>query len=75
MTGQSTDRTSGYRERNSTADRALDILLMFEDSRLVVGGQEVADHLGVAGGSPVPDQQIRWGKGVKEVQRPAGVRR
>ncbi|HEY8983805.1 MAG TPA: IclR family transcriptional regulator [Streptomyces sp.] len=37
-----------YRERNSTADRALDILTLFDDTRLVVSGTAVAEHLGVA---------------------------
>jgi len=37
-----------YRERNSTADRALDILLMFSDEQLVVSGHAVAERLGVA---------------------------
>nr|WP_030434832.1 IclR family transcriptional regulator [Actinoplanes subtropicus] len=37
-----------YRERNSTADRALDILLMFTDAQLVVSGSAVAERLGVA---------------------------
>ena len=41
-------RASGYRERNSTADRALDILAMFTDDRAVVSGVEVADHLGTS---------------------------
>jgi DNA-binding IclR family transcriptional regulator len=40
--------TSGYRERNSTADRALDILGMFGDDRPVVSGAEVAEHLGTS---------------------------
>ncbi|MFF0525587.1 IclR family transcriptional regulator [Actinomadura nitritigenes] len=74
MTGQSTDRTSGYRERNSTADRALDILLMFEDSRLVVGGQEVADHLGVARSTAYRYLQSLASSGFIEEQRPAGYR-
>jgi DNA-binding IclR family transcriptional regulator len=39
---------SAYRERNSTADRALDILAMFSEQRLVVTGSEVASHLGTA---------------------------
>ena len=39
---------TGYRGRNSTADRALDILLLFADDRLVLSAQQVADHLGVA---------------------------
>lgn len=38
----------GYRERNSTADRALDILLMFTDTQSVISGSAVADRLGVA---------------------------
>jgi DNA-binding IclR family transcriptional regulator len=41
-------QTSGYRKRNSTADRALDILEMFGDERLVLSAAAVADHLGVA---------------------------
>lgn len=39
---------SGYRERNSTADRALDILGMFADDRPVVSGAEVAERLGTS---------------------------
>jgi DNA-binding IclR family transcriptional regulator len=41
-------QVSGYRERNSTADRALTILQMFSDEKLVVPATEVADLLGVA---------------------------
>jgi DNA-binding IclR family transcriptional regulator len=40
--------SQGYRVRNSTADRALDILLMFGDDRLAVSANEVAGHFGVA---------------------------
>lgn len=40
--------TSGYRVRNSTADRALTVLQLFADDRLVLSATEVADHLGVA---------------------------
>ncbi|WP_067682906.1 IclR family transcriptional regulator [Nocardia miyunensis] len=47
MTGQSAT-SSTYRERNSTADRALDILLMFDDRRLVITAAEVAAELSVA---------------------------
>lgn len=36
-----------YRERNSTADRALDILGMFSDEVPVVSAAQVAAHLGV----------------------------
>ncbi|MFF3504955.1 IclR family transcriptional regulator [Streptomyces sp. NPDC003247] len=52
MTGQdaaSSAVTSGhYRERNSTADRALDILNLFSDGRLSLSGQDVAKELGTA---------------------------
>jgi DNA-binding IclR family transcriptional regulator len=40
--------TSGYRERNSTADRALDILMMFSETQPVISGTAVAERLGVA---------------------------
>jgi DNA-binding IclR family transcriptional regulator len=46
MTGNAT--SSGYRERNSTADRAIDILLMFGDDRPTTTAIEVADLLGVS---------------------------
>lgn len=39
---------SGYRERNSTADRALTLLQMFDDDRLVISANEVAESMGVA---------------------------
>lgn len=39
---------SGYRERNSTADRALTILQMFDDERLAISAADVAERLGVA---------------------------
>jgi DNA-binding IclR family transcriptional regulator len=39
---------SGYRERNSTADRALDILMMFTDAQPVLSGNAIAEQLGVA---------------------------
>jgi len=40
--------SGGYRARNSTADRALDILSMFTDAQPVLSGATVADRLGVA---------------------------
>ncbi|WP_328902824.1 IclR family transcriptional regulator [Streptomyces sp. NBC_00441] len=40
--------SQGYRVRNSTADRALDILLMFDDERLALSANEVSKHFGVA---------------------------
>lgn len=39
---------SGYRERNSTADRTLDVLGMFSDSRLRISATDLAAELGVA---------------------------
>ena len=53
MTGKGVDTAgaasrSGYRERNSTADRTLDILGLFTPTRLRVSAQQVADELGVA---------------------------
>ncbi|MFT4231349.1 MAG: IclR family transcriptional regulator [Leucobacter sp.] len=39
---------SGYRERNSTAERAIDILLLFTDEKLVWTATEIAETLGVA---------------------------
>ena len=48
MAGQLTHSSGAYRERNSTADKALDILLMFDDEHLVLSATEVASRLGVA---------------------------
>ncbi|MFC9974215.1 IclR family transcriptional regulator [Spirillospora sp. NPDC127200] len=73
MTGQH-ERSSGYRERNSTADRALDILLLFDDARLVLSGQEVADHLGVARSTAYRYLKGLVSSGFVEEQRPAGYR-
>ncbi|MEW2502728.1 IclR family transcriptional regulator [Amycolatopsis sp. CA-161197] len=47
MSGQQS-RSNGYRERNSTADRALEILGMFGDDTPVITGTQVAAQLGVA---------------------------
>lgn len=44
----SQDSTSGYRDRNSTADRALTILEMFNETRFSVSAVEVAAALSVA---------------------------
>ena len=41
-------QASGYRERNSTADRALNVLQMFADDRPEISAVEVAETLGVA---------------------------
>jgi DNA-binding IclR family transcriptional regulator len=43
-----TGGSQSYRGRNSTADRALDILLMFDDDWLTLSATEVAAHLDVA---------------------------
>lgn len=39
---------SGYRDRNSTAERALSILELFADTRSVLTANQVSEHLGVA---------------------------
>ncbi|MFT4306132.1 MAG: IclR family transcriptional regulator [Microbacterium sp.] len=41
-------QASGYRERNSTADKALTVLQMFTDERPELTAVEVAENLGVA---------------------------
>jgi DNA-binding IclR family transcriptional regulator len=48
MAGQTIRESSGYRDRNSTADRALDILQLFSDDKLVLSGAEIAERIGVA---------------------------
>ncbi|MEU3010163.1 IclR family transcriptional regulator [Nocardia asteroides] len=48
MTERNAPSNSTYRERNSTADRALDILLLFSADKPVWTGSEVATELGVA---------------------------
>ncbi|GAA0914673.1 IclR family transcriptional regulator [Virgisporangium aurantiacum] len=40
-------KISAYRPRNSTADRTLDILLLFDDARPTVSALEVTEHIGV----------------------------
>jgi DNA-binding IclR family transcriptional regulator len=40
--------SSGYRERNSTADRALDVLQLFTEEKPVWSGAEISEQLGVA---------------------------
>jgi DNA-binding IclR family transcriptional regulator len=74
MTGQLTARPSGYRERNSTADRALDILALFNDDRLVLSGQDVADQLGVSRSTAYRYLQSLTSSQFLEEQRPAGFR-
>lgn len=43
-----TERRGGYRDGNSTADRALTILLMFSDDRRQISAYDIADHLNVS---------------------------
>ncbi len=66
------DRASpAYRERNSTADRALDILLMFGEERLSVSATDVATHLQVARSTAYRYlQSLQQGAFIEE--RPAG---
>jgi DNA-binding IclR family transcriptional regulator len=42
------DSSSGYRDRNSTADRALAILDLYTEARSVLTATQVSEHLGVA---------------------------
>ncbi|MFI6521443.1 IclR family transcriptional regulator [Spirillospora sp. NPDC050679] len=74
MTGRQPEKPRTYRERNSTADRALDILLLFDDSRLVLGGQEIADRLGVARSTAYRYLQSLLASGLVEETSPAGYR-
>lgn len=43
-----TERRGGYRDGNSTADRALTILLMFSDERRQISANDIAEHLNVS---------------------------
>lgn len=45
---ESAPRSGTYRERNSTADRALDILGLFTEQRLTVSAAELAAEFGIA---------------------------
>jgi DNA-binding IclR family transcriptional regulator len=40
-----TERRGGYRDGNSTADRALTILMMFSDERRQISANDIAEHL------------------------------
>lgn len=75
MTGTSSRNGTGYRERNSTADRALDILQLFDDTRLVVSGAEVATRLSVARSTAYRYLQSLTRSGfLEESQTPPGFR-
>jgi len=74
MAGRADGRQSAYRERNSTADRALDILALFGDDRLVITGQEVADQLKVVRSTAYRYLQSLVSSGFIQEQRPSGYR-
>ncbi|MFG2592309.1 IclR family transcriptional regulator [Streptomyces sp. NPDC048438] len=74
MTGRKSDKAvpvGQYRERNSTADRALDILGLFSENKLSVSGQEVATALGTARSTAYRYLQSLVGSGFLE-ENPAG---
>ena len=48
MSGHAVRESNGYRDRNTTADRALDILQLFSDEKLVWSGAQIAEQIGVA---------------------------
>ncbi|MFG2592336.1 IclR family transcriptional regulator [Streptomyces sp. NPDC048438] len=77
MTGRKLEKTAPvgqYRERNSTADRALDILGLFSESKLSVSGQEVATALGTARSTAYRYLQSLVGSGFLEEDPGGGFR-
>ncbi len=40
--------TSSFQSRNTTADRAIDVLMLFNDQRLVLTAEDVAEQLGMS---------------------------
>jgi DNA-binding IclR family transcriptional regulator len=78
MPGQKPDKSAApagqYRERNSTADRALDILGMFSATKLSVSGQEVAQTLGTARSTAYRYLQSLVGAGFLEEDPLGGFR-
>lgn len=63
-----------YRERNSTADRALDILGLFSETTLSISGQEVATALGTARSTAYRYLQSLVGGGFLEEDPGGGFR-
>ncbi|MEU2289094.1 IclR family transcriptional regulator [Streptomyces sp. NPDC013178] len=63
-----------YRERNSTADRALDILGLYSDNKLSVSAQEVATALGTARSTAYRYLQSLVGSGFLEEDPGGGFR-
>ncbi|MFF2654223.1 IclR family transcriptional regulator [Streptomyces sp. NPDC058045] len=77
MTGRKSEMAAPagqYRERNSTADRALDILGLFSEDRLSLSGQEVATALGTARSTAYRYLQSLVGSGFLEEDPRGGFR-
>ncbi|NDZ80929.1 IclR family transcriptional regulator [Streptomyces sp. SID10853] len=78
MPGRESDKSTApagqYRERNSTADRALDILGMFSATQLSVSGKEVATTLGTARSTAYRYLQSLVGSGFLEEDPLGGFR-
>ncbi|MFG3390695.1 IclR family transcriptional regulator [Streptomyces sp. WAC05458] len=78
MTGRESEKVAPaagqYRERNSTADRALDILGLFSENRLSLSGQEVATALGTARSTAYRYLQSLVGSGFLEEDPQGGFR-
>ncbi|MFH8467023.1 IclR family transcriptional regulator [Streptomyces sp. NPDC017991] len=77
MTGRKSEKAAPvgqYRERNSTADRALDILGLFSQDRLSLSGQEVATALGTARSTAYRYLQSLVGSGFLEEDPQGGFR-
>tara|TARA_R100000365_G_C2741916_1_gene70571 strand:- start:855 stop:1637 length:783 start_codon:yes stop_codon:yes gene_type:complete len=63
-----------YRERNSTADRALAVFDLYSDERTVISASEVAEHLGVARSSAYRYLQSMVGSRFLEEAESGGFR-
>ncbi|KUN58970.1 IclR family transcriptional regulator [Streptomyces canus] len=77
MTGRTSEKAAPqgqYRERNSTADRALDILGLFSEDKLSLSGQEVATALGTARSTAYRYLQSLVGSGFLEEDPRGGFR-
>ncbi|MFE9687397.1 IclR family transcriptional regulator [Streptomyces sp. NPDC006285] len=77
MTGRKPEKAAPvgqYRERNSTADRALDILGLFSQDKLSLSGQEVATALGTARSTAYRYLQSLVGSGFLEEDPQGGFR-
>jgi DNA-binding IclR family transcriptional regulator len=65
---------SGYRERNSTAERALTILDMFSDTQLALSAADIAAELGTSRSTAYRYVQSLVTSGFLEESAPAGFR-